>query len=232
MTFARRLQAGRRGFSLLEVLVAVSILGLALTVILSAQVGLFAKSRRTERLSIATGLARCKMNEVEMKLMLDGYPVIETNDDGHCCNDESHPDYSCQWSIENVELPNLPDLEDTAVSSDDDGLTGMNKMGALRDEPGALGDDNSLAGLASALGADDSSAGMVSMVMSLVYPDLKMMLEASIRRVTVKVVWKDGKLDRELSVTQFVTDPQQGSLDPLAAEGLGAGGSGSGEDDE
>ncbi|MCA9646751.1 MAG: hypothetical protein KC492_38960, partial [Myxococcales bacterium] len=46
------------------------------------------------------------------------------------------------------------------------------------------------------------------------------MLEASIRRVTVTVVWKEGKNRRELSAVQFVTNPQQGGLDPNAAAGL------------
>jgi general secretion pathway protein I len=56
--------------------------------------------------------------------------------------------------------------------------------------------------------------------MSLVYPTLKPMLEASIRRVTVTANWKEGSIDRDLSVAQFLTNPQQGGLDPFAAAGL------------
>ena len=48
--------------------------------------------------------------------------------------------------------------------------------------------------------------------MTLVYPDLKPMLEASIRKITVTVQWKEGKNDKEFSVTQYVTDPQEGGL--------------------
>jgi general secretion pathway protein I len=68
-----------------------------------------------------------------------------------------------------------------------------------------------------------SMGGMQSIVpllMSLVYPSLKPMLEASIRRVTVTVKWREGSVARDLSATQFVTLPQQGGFDPLAAEGL------------
>jgi hypothetical protein len=61
---------------------------------------------------------------------------------------------------------------------------------------------------------------MASMVMGLVYPDLQPMLEASIRKVTVVVHWNEGRNERELSVTQYVTSPQQGGFDPLAAEGV------------
>jgi prepilin-type N-terminal cleavage/methylation domain-containing protein len=56
------------GFSLLEVMVAIAILGLGLTAILSAQAGSFSAATQARSLSVATGLARCKMLEVEEKL--------------------------------------------------------------------------------------------------------------------------------------------------------------------
>ena len=58
-----------RGFTLLEVLVAVAILGLGLTMILSSQVGLFSSASRGEHLTVATNLARCKMAELEVDLL-------------------------------------------------------------------------------------------------------------------------------------------------------------------
>ena len=61
---------------------------------------------------------------------------------------------------------------------------------------------------------------MAPLVMSLVYPDLKPMLEASIRKVTVKVLWKEGSKERSFDLVQYVTNPQQGGLDPNAAKGL------------
>jgi len=45
------------------------------------------------------------------------------------------------------------------------------------------------------------------MVMGIVYPSMKPMYEASIRKVTVKVKWKEGALDRELELVQYVTNP-------------------------
>jgi general secretion pathway protein I len=61
--------------------------------------------------------------------------------------------------------------------------------------------------------------GMLDMVFGLVYPGLKPVFEASIRRVTVTVRWKEGALAREFELTQFVTNPQRaglaaGALDP------------------
>ena len=48
-----------RGFSLLEVMVAIAILGLVLTVILSAQGGLAASNRSASNMGQATSLGRC-----------------------------------------------------------------------------------------------------------------------------------------------------------------------------
>jgi hypothetical protein len=62
---------------------------------------------------------------------------------------------------------------------------------------------------------------LATSLMSMVYPNLKPMLEASIRRVTLTVEWQEGKRERELVLVQFLTRPQQG-LDPLAEEQLRA----------
>ena len=72
----------RRGFTLLEVLVAVSILGLGLTTILSSQVGLFSSASHGQNLTRAVGLARCRMNETELDLLKNGFPLTDQTDEG------------------------------------------------------------------------------------------------------------------------------------------------------
>ena len=64
--------------------------------------------------------------------------------------------------------------------------------------------------------------------MSLVYPQLKGMLEASIRKVTVQVYWKDGASEKDLIVTQYLTNPQAGGLLAVEEGAGGAGGASSG----
>ena len=89
----------------------------------------------------------------------------------------------------------------------------------------ALGEGSDLGTLAESLGsASTGTDGLVSMVMGFVYPSLKPMLEASIRKIVVTVAWKEGVRERTLVVTQFVTDPRQGELEPDAAAGLMDGG--------
>jgi general secretion pathway protein I len=220
-----------RAFTLLEVLVAISILGLGLTVILSSQAGLLSSASRGEHLTVASNLLRCKMSEVELELAQKGFSLTDENDEGPCCDDEGDG-YSCAWKIERVELPPLP--LDSGGSEADAGTDGKPATGPLdtlanlaNDPAGAVG-ENGPAGLMEQLGG----GGIESMVMGFVYPGLKPMLEASIRRVTVKVTWKEGARERELEVTQFLTRPQEGELgtaeqlglDPNAAPGSAAGG--------
>jgi general secretion pathway protein I len=228
----RRL-AAPRGFTLLEVMVAVAILGIGLTVILGAQTGLFSNAKRAERLSVATGLARCKMSEIELDLLKKGYPLIDQEEQGDCCMDESEDGFECSWKIQRVELP-----EQSLAESDADGGTespetvgqeGFGPFAALsalqKGGGAALGETQDLGALAQQLtaGSGESGGGLVSMVMGMVYPALKPMLEASIRKVTVAVKWREGIRDRELSVVQYVTDPKQGDLVTEADGGIAGG---------
>ena len=220
----------KRGFTLLEVLVAIAILGLGLTVILGSQVGLFTNASRGEHLTVATNLARCKMGDIEVNLLKMGYQLTDVKDDGPCCgDDDGNEGYHCAWKIERVTLPELPlnGLDAGANPAGDGGLdlgpismlTGINQPGGKQ-----LGASSQPTDLAKTLGNAPSPMSLAPMMMSMVYPTLKPMLEASIRKVSVTVTYKEGKFDRELLVTQYVTNPQQGQLDPVA--GMGMGGTG------
>ncbi|HEX3774503.1 MAG TPA: type II secretion system protein [Polyangiaceae bacterium] len=228
----------RRGFTLLEVLVAIAILGLGLTVILGSQVGLFTNAARGEHLTIATNLARCKMGELEVKLLALGYQLTDEKDEGTCCEgeDEHENGYHCAWKVERITLPELPlngGLDGGMNNLAGDGgsldlgplsmLTGSAKPGASGLQ---LPDKSKPTDLAQALASGPSPMGLAPMMMSMVYPTLKPMLEASIRKVTVTVQYKEGKFARELTITQYVTNPQQGQLLPGVDGGVPGSGSG------
>ncbi|RYZ07828.1 MAG: prepilin-type N-terminal cleavage/methylation domain-containing protein [Myxococcales bacterium] len=251
-----RSRSNSRGFTLLEVLVAVAILGLGLTVILSSQAGLFSSASRGEHLTVASSMLRCKMSEIELNLAQKGFQLTDENDEGDCCDDEGDG-YSCAWKIERVELPPLPqasmDGKDGGAPgpAGSAGLKGPGDLSLGQSPPGTLGGPGAAApGAAGPLGAlmniqassgaslsggaqatpgsvmqqlgSTGSSGMEGMVMGFVYPSLKPMLEASIRRVTVKVTWKEGTRPRELQVTQFLTRPQEGQLGTADMLGLDA----------
>jgi hypothetical protein len=90
--------------------------------------------------------------------------------------------------------------------------------------------------MSSGIGAGGPSMGagaLAPLAMGMIYPQLKAMLEASIRKVTVRVVWSEGKIEREISITQYITNPQQGGFlaedESMAGAGGGAGQSGVGQ---
>jgi general secretion pathway protein I len=92
-------------------------------------------------------------------------------------------------------------------------------MGIAATQGASLGDKATPGSVMQQLGSTGAS-GMEGMVMGFVYPSLKPMLEASIRRVTVKVKWTEGQRARDLEVTQFVTRPQEGELGTSEMLGL------------
>jgi general secretion pathway protein I len=205
-------------------MVALAILGLSLTAILSAQAGLYDANVRARNLTLATTAARCKMNEIEVHLIKDGYAETDESEDGPCCDEESPKGMSCRWQIERVELPDPPTADLTGGDAGVGGGTsdpsggGGSPLGALMNiagNPSALA-DGGIGAVSQMLSQGTGPNGMggamgiAGMALTMVYPVLRPLLEASIRRVTVEVVWNEGPNERVFKVVQFVTNPQKG----------------------
>jgi hypothetical protein len=166
------------------------------------------------------------MTEMEERLLKLGFPLVDEKDDGACCEDDLQKDMQCAWSVETVELPDAkpPELASSAGSmmgpgSSGPGSSGLGPLSALTqlaaNPPSA---DAGLAGLASTLQEGSGGVDMIAqLVMSFVYPRLKPMLEASIRKLTVTVKWKEGIRARDLTIVQYFTYPTQGGLLPPGA---------------
>lgn len=210
----------RRGFSLLEVMVAIAILGLTLTVILSAQGGLAASNRSAANSGQAVALARCKMTELEENLLKLGYPELDQIEQGvSCCTDEDREGFTCDTRVEKVEMPSF---QSGNALGDGGALTGAFAAAAplasnAAGGPGlSLGVDAGLAGMGSSidgqLAAMGGTEGLLSMVMGILYPTIKPMYEAAIRRLSVTVKWKEGSKERDLPIVQYVTDPKRGGF--------------------
>jgi general secretion pathway protein I len=246
-----------RGFSLLEVMVAMAVLGLGLTTILSSQAGLFNTSQRGANMTLAATLGRCKMSELEALLLRDGFPLTDERDEGSCCGDEETSGFRCSWTVDTVVLPEIETDADGGLSVEGEGMMGFADGGGLPSAglaldgglnmntpssplsllggalPGApTGDGDPLSTMA---GESGGVMGIATMAIGMVYPTLKPMLEASIRRVVVTVTWREGVNQRSFDLAQYLTNPQQGGmLADLEAAGLGSaapvgsGGPGSG----
>jgi general secretion pathway protein I len=235
---APRRGSAPRAFTLLEVMVAVAILGLGLSVILTAQTGLFSSSKRAGIMSEAVGLARCKMSEIEEHLLRQGFQLTGEDDEGPCCDDEESA-LRCKWSIATVMLPDFNPAggadagagaggEDPAAGLSLDNLTEAKDDLSKGDTQGATSSIQEMMGSGIGAGGPSMGAGALApLAMGMIYPQLKAMLEASIRKVTVRVVWSEGSTEREVSVTQYITNPQQGGfLAEDESQVPGAGGAG------
>ncbi len=231
----------RRGFSLLEVMVAVALLGAVVTVIVSAQAGLVASNQAAANMSQALEVGRCRMSELEEKELKLGFPEIEEKDTSTiCCDDKEVPGFSCDWQIERVTLPQMTSLGGEGGLSSllggglglDAGLAMLGAgassalatpMGTVLSNPlgGAQLDfDGGLQNMGQSLtqsfgqslGGGAGMSGLLSLVFSLVYPSLKPLLESAIRRVTVVIKWNEGHTARDFTLVQYVTNPSSAGL--------------------
>lgn len=228
---------------------AVALFGAVVTIILSAQAGLVAGNKTAANISQAVELGRCRMSEVEEKQLKLGFPEIEEKDTSSaCCDDKEVAGFSCDWKVERVTLPQVTDLAgDGGAGSLFGGGLGLDAgvMGSMPTSGGPLGSllanpaggaqldfDAGLQNIGQSLQQSFGGAGaqgLLSMVFSIVYPSLKPLLESAIRRITVVVRWKEGSVDRDFTLTQYVTNPSRAGLlagmSDAGGGGFGEGGS-------
>jgi hypothetical protein len=190
------------------------------------------------------------MSEVEEQLLRKGYELTQDDEEGPCCEDETIRDLHCKWSISPISLPELAMQggadAGTGASSDmgttgsggssgtgsGDGLSNLlDTLGNAKDKLSSGNTQDALSQVSSMMSSMPVGAGpsmgagaLAPLAMGIVYPQLKGMLEASIRKVTVQVIWLEGSVERNISVTQYLTNPQQGGLMAVDDSANGAAG--------
>lgn len=224
-----------RGFTLLEVMVAVAILGLGLTAILSAQAGAFANAALARDISEANGLLRCRMSELEEQVAREGFQELDVEENGPCCDGTDHPRMTCSWKILKPTMPEGTTAEldlNAGLDLGGDAASGSGALDLLQSGSGAPGAGSgdtaaALAGLAGLAGAAPGGeegeeggaggiAGLFGMMFEMVYPVLKPMYEASTRRVVVTIAWRRGSKERTIEAEQWVVIPQAGVSEEAA----------------
>lgn len=96
-----------KGYSLLEIMVAVAILATAFTILLAGQSQSLLSSSKAEDLTTATFLARQKMAELEIEIHQDlernKFPHNDVEKEGEF--EEPYEDFRWRYTIKKVEIP-------------------------------------------------------------------------------------------------------------------------------
>ena len=199
-----------RGFTLLEVMIAVAILGLSLTAIFSSEVGAANVAARARRQNVAATLARCKMGEIEQVVGIEGLPAIEKKDTDNCCEHAPVEGFECDWLIERIILP-----EFGAQGDEDEEVSSQDRSNRRLTE--AYDEVNSQGGTPQDVVAGQAG-NLAVLALQIGFPILKPFLEEQVRRATVTVRWKEGPNERGFDVTQYLVS-EQIALPDTAVEG-------------
>ncbi len=183
------------GFTLLEVIIAVAILGVSLVAVHAINGGALSMHAYAKRLTVATMLARSKVADVESKLQSDGLPADDETEEGDF-DEEGFPTY--KWKAEIIR----PKTEDIST----DALLSMFGMGGDADSANS---NNPLSALTGGAGGAAAAAGGGQMLAGAMQMQLQTMMKQlgdTLREVRVTVYWPDGKkMDSFTVVTHVVS---------------------------
>ncbi len=182
------------GFTLLEVMIALAILGSGLVIISQSHQNSVRAAIRARQTTVATMLARYMMVEVEDKLFEEGFSDFDEEEKGDF-EEEGFTDFTYKLKVDKVELPSNVNKDSVA-----------SMLG---------GDSSSTEGSSSSTSAADALSPVQAIggqVLSSQFEMIRNVLEQSIRRVSISVLWKEGTREKAVTVVGFFTDPRKVDL--------------------
>jgi general secretion pathway protein I len=168
----------QRGFTLMEVMIGLALLGVALTVLIKSAGNSIFSARQAQMMGVATDLSRAKMYDIEEMLLKDGFTetdqsegdigevevnkqydfakreVVTTEElkgkrSGKCFEDEGWPNICYAYKVEQVELPSFEELQRMALGrAQGSGSAGSGSGSDGYEEPGGF-ENSALGGLLS-----------------------------------------------------------------------------------
>ncbi len=221
-----------RGFTLIEVMIAIAILSMALATIFGSNIGGARSTAHARQVTRATLMARCRVVEVEAYLVKNQLPPADQDIEDPpatgadpCCTDG----VTCDAKVERIELPQPAQVETSAGDrllgraagaaagtsfGGPGGVTGgdggVGALGALAGAMGAMGGGSTGGATGSLSGSGaPSPREMAGTLLTTVYPTIKPLLEGAIRKLTVTVRWNEGSREYSFDVVEYVTNPGQ-----------------------
>jgi general secretion pathway protein I len=226
-----------RGFTLLEVMVGLALLGLALVTLIKSSANSILTAQRAQTIGVATDLARGKMYDIEEKLLKDGFTDTDQSEEGKTFADEGWPQIGYSYKVEQVEMPSWDDLQQLSKGHAAKQLSGSGSgsaNAALKAGSGSgsssfssLGSDDSGGFQNSALGgmmtmfgggfggsgASDAASGKGAGLVQMYYGMFQQILKVAIRKVSLTVTWRLANVDDSFKTVTFFTD--QSAMDKV-----------------
>lgn len=171
------------GFTLLEVLIALTIMSIAFAAILMVESGSIESSIKTKNMVIVQMLARNQMIETEKKIENKTFTEIKKEESGEF--PEPYKEFKWKMTVKEIEFPDLSLL--------------LSKGGGTgTDSPSSTSSNQQPGESASGRGAS-GTAWMAEQITKKVSE----YLSKAVREVTVTISWKKGSGEQSFSLTHF-----------------------------
>jgi prepilin-type N-terminal cleavage/methylation domain-containing protein len=118
----------KRGFTLIEVMFALALLGLALVVLIKSAAGSVFNAEQAHMMGVVTDLGRAEMNEIEETMLKDGFQDTDQIVEGKNFEEMGWPNVKYSYSIFVVEMPTFDQL--TAMATGSGAGSGSNRGSA------------------------------------------------------------------------------------------------------
>ena len=233
-TLAGGFAGSSRGFTLLEVMIGLALLGFGLVVLIKSTTGNIVNAKQSQMIGVATDLSRGKMYDIEEKLLKEGFTETDQSEDGRTFEEEGWPDIQYSYKVEQVELPSFDQLQAMGSAAGSGSAARGSGSGSDSDDVPTGFQDSALGGIISMVGGGfsggsqdiDSKAG-ASFIQGF-YQIIQETLKSAIRKVTLTVKFKVVGEERELVTVAFFTDSSALDRSAFGAAGAAGGGSGAG----
>jgi general secretion pathway protein I len=238
---AARAPRQARGFTLLEVMIGLALLGLSLTVVIKSAAGNIFNAQQAHMMGVVTDLARAKMYDIEEKLIKDGFTDTNQSEDGKTFEEEGWESVRYSYKVEEVELPSFDQLQALAQcnkaagsgagsgsgSESEEDCFSNSTVGGMMQQFGGFGGG---AGAGAGSASPDIAAAQGAAFVQGQYAMFQQILKVTIRKVTLTVQWQVMGSERDLKVVAFFTDAASMDkvLSGLGSQELPEAGSGSG----
>lgn len=172
-----------KGFTLLEVLIALAILASALTILMGTMANSGQQAVFSNELTTASQLARSKMIDIEYELMEEGFSTSEQRYSGDF-REEGREDIIWEATVRPVEIPES--AKEQFLAQVNSQLFGEQSQGALQ--------------------GNAAFSAMLPMLIGQL-PEMINTIGLKVRRIDLQVEFEWGKGTFPIHIVQYVADP-------------------------